>query len=136
MNGSACELCKKEAELRPLGPNDEKICRDCALEHIRASGRKVLEQIVAHAFELGATSPSNQSTPDLYDICMAAGVKNDEFVEMVGNAYAKINSAILEMHPEMAGVMQITDFKTHRLAIKSVKMGLDETPVYETGSLH
>jgi len=34
---SKCELCGKQAELRPYGPNGEFICFDCGMENEHAS---------------------------------------------------------------------------------------------------
>lgn len=37
---SPCELCGKIAELRPFGPNDERICASCGDADRRTTERK------------------------------------------------------------------------------------------------
>jgi hypothetical protein len=40
-----CELCGKQAELRPYGPNNESICFNCAMKDEATTGRKFMEMM-------------------------------------------------------------------------------------------
>lgn len=40
-----CELCGKTDELRPYGPNNERICFDCAMKDEATTNRKFNELI-------------------------------------------------------------------------------------------
>lgn len=39
-NHQQCDFCNEIAELRPYGSNNETICFDCAMKHIKTSQRK------------------------------------------------------------------------------------------------
>lgn len=41
-----CELCSAEAELRPYGPNGEKICFDCGMKDEKTT----ITRMHAHLF--------------------------------------------------------------------------------------
>ena len=41
---SMCELCYKYAELRPYGPNGERLCFECAMKDEETTKRKFAEQ--------------------------------------------------------------------------------------------
>lgn len=43
-NVGVCELCKKEAELRPYGPQGENICFTCGKKDVVTSVKKCLEK--------------------------------------------------------------------------------------------
>jgi hypothetical protein len=38
-----CEFCCQSAELRPYGPNNERICFDCAMKDEESARRKFYE---------------------------------------------------------------------------------------------
>ena len=40
-----CEMCGKQDELRPYGPNNENICFDCAMKDEPTARRKFLEMM-------------------------------------------------------------------------------------------
>jgi hypothetical protein len=40
-----CELCGKNDELRPYGPNNENICFDCAMKDEATTKRKFKEML-------------------------------------------------------------------------------------------
>jgi len=40
-----CELCGKEDELRPFGPNNENICYDCGMKDEATTSRKFEEML-------------------------------------------------------------------------------------------
>jgi hypothetical protein len=40
-----CEMCSKQDDLRPYGPNNENICFDCAMKDEPTARRKFREMI-------------------------------------------------------------------------------------------
>jgi hypothetical protein len=40
-----CEFCGKWEELRPYGPNNERICFTCGMKDEETTGRKFLEML-------------------------------------------------------------------------------------------
>jgi hypothetical protein len=42
---SRCELCDKEDELRPYGPNGERICFDCGMKNVETTRAEFAKRI-------------------------------------------------------------------------------------------
>lgn len=43
---SFCELCGKEAELRPYGPKGERICFDCGMKDQKTTERQFAKHVL------------------------------------------------------------------------------------------
>jgi hypothetical protein len=46
-----CELCGKIEELRPYGPNGEKVCFECGMKNEPAARRQFLQHVVGLSSE-------------------------------------------------------------------------------------
>ena len=48
---SICAFCLKLAELRPYGPEREKICFDCAMKDIQTTKRRASQYLFGEMFD-------------------------------------------------------------------------------------
>lgn len=46
-----CELCGKVDELRPYGPNGERICFDCGMKNLEMTERRADQHLFGEGFD-------------------------------------------------------------------------------------
>jgi hypothetical protein len=48
---AACEICGKQDELRPYGPNGENICFQCGMKNLGTTKRRFKQVVFGEGFD-------------------------------------------------------------------------------------